>query len=134
VSAAEVTLKLRTRTTDGIRVVDLAADYEQNRNDLRRRSRLVWLIGVSFLPGVLFLLVVESLAFGDVLEHFGRWVGGFWLAAFFVANVYRRAFRCPRCQQHFMPRSSFASGEMCSNCGLPLGPRTIADRNSRSVG
>jgi hypothetical protein len=87
---------------NGIRDLDPTANYEQSWNDLRRRGRLVWLIAASFVPGVLVLIAVESVLFDDVPEHFGRWVGSGWLAAFYMATVYRRGFRCPRCHHLFI--------------------------------
>ena len=95
-------------------------EYERAWTDLRRRTLVTRLVALSFLPGVVTLIVLMNGAYGDVPEQFGRWVGGTWFAAFFSACVYRRGFRCPRCRDHFFDRSSFHSGAMCVTCDLPL--------------
>jgi hypothetical protein len=67
-------------------------DYERAWTDLRRRTLVIRLVALSFVPGVVTLIVLMSGGYGDVPEHFGRWVGGSWLAALFCACVYRHGF------------------------------------------
>jgi len=97
-----------------------SGEYERAWADLRRRDRLIRLVALSSLPGLAILILFTCTIYGDVPEHFGRWVGGSWLAAFFSACVYRRRFRCPRCRYHFFERISFHSGSTCGRCSLPL--------------
>jgi hypothetical protein len=101
-------------------VVPARGEYEHAWAALRRRNFVVRLVVLSFLPGIALLILVTNCAYGDVPDHFGSWVGGSWLTAFFCAFIYRRSFRCPRCREPFFARSSFHSGDLCSRCDLPL--------------
>jgi hypothetical protein len=97
--------------------------YQANWQDLRRRQLLVWLIVLSYIPGVLLLsFMLDAWAF--------NWVravvpAGLWMAALGAAALYLRGFPCPRCRGPFFARSK--SSRACLHCGLPRG--ALADRD-----
>ena len=97
------------------------SQYENAWYDLRRRELLIRLVALSFLPGVGVLILVTNWGYGDAPEHFGRWVGGGWIAAFLVAAIYRRCFRCPRCDNLYFGRRFSYSPDVCAHCGLVSG-------------
>src|SRR5262249_50712217 len=100
-----------------------ASKYAPSWQGLRQRNLLVWLIALSFIPGGLVLIVGANVWLGDVPQYFGRWVGGCWIAAFVLAGIYRRHFRCPRCHQQFFGRGSAESTKKCAHCYMPLWAR-----------
>jgi len=98
-------------------------EYERAWGDLHRRNLFLRLVALSFLPGVAVLILLTNWAFADVPRHFGRWVGGAWIAAFVAAGLYRRCFRCPRCRELLFGRRFSYNSNACAHCGLPIASR-----------
>jgi len=59
-------------------------------------EQALWLVGASFVPGVILGMLIVNEPNDDVPQYFGRCMGGLWLGVFFAAGLYRRTFRCPR--------------------------------------
>jgi hypothetical protein len=104
--------------------------YSQQWRDLRRRERLYWIAAFLFVPAVAATLVLAfARLVGDLPKDYGGlWPLGIWLAAFVLANLYRRRFRCPRCHEHFFARKEGLpqDHEQCAACGLSLEPEEEA--------
>jgi hypothetical protein len=111
---------VRSQVLTAMSLMVSASKYEPCWQDLQRRNLLVWFVAISFVPGVLLLIVAANVWLGDVPKYFGRWVGGCWIAAFALVGIYRRRFQCPRCQQRFFGRGSAESTKKCAHCDLPL--------------
>jgi hypothetical protein len=107
-------------------------EYERGWADLRRRDQLIRLVALSSLPVVAILILFTSCIYGDAPEHFGRWVSGRWLAAFFSACVYRRKFRCPRCRYSFLSEVRFTAGACAVVVASPFG--AVVGLRSRRCG
>jgi hypothetical protein len=96
--------------------------YKHGWRDLRRRETVFWLTAVSFVPGVLLIMLVISNFQDDVPQHFGTWVGGSWLSTIFATGLYRRLFRCPRCRKFFFRWGFDQNPFACASCKLPREP------------
>jgi hypothetical protein len=97
--------------------------YPRAWRDLRRREFLFWFFVLSYLPGILLIIVIST-AFGrDAPKHSGMYFSVAWLAAFVVASLYHQNFRCPRCRHFFFRRSGFVDpyAANCVNCSLARG-------------
>jgi hypothetical protein len=94
--------------------------YLPSWRDLRRRELLFWFFVLSYIPGILLIIVIVN-AFEHALpEHIGMYFSAVWLAGFAGASLYRQSFRCPRCRQFFFRRFIFVDphSRSCVNCNL----------------
>jgi hypothetical protein len=94
--------------------------YRTSWRDLRRRELLFWFFVLSYVPGILLIIVVVNVFEHDLPEHIGMYFSGAWLAGFAGASFYRQNFRCPRCHQYFFRRLMLVDPESrsCVNCNL----------------
>ena len=94
--------------------------YLTSWRDLRRRELLFWFFVLSYVPGILLIIVVINFFEHDLPEHIGTYFSGAWLAGFAGASFYRQNFRCPRCHQFFFHRFVFVDPQSrsCVNCNL----------------
>jgi len=94
--------------------------YLTSWRDLRRRELLFWFFVLSYVPGILLIIVVINFFEHDLPEHIGTYFSGAWLAGFAGASFYRQNFRCPRCHQFFFRRFVFVDPQSrsCVNCNL----------------
>ena len=95
-------------------------EYLRSWRDLRRREFLFWFFVLSYVPGILLIIIIIN-AFDDgALEHLGLYFSVAWLAGFVGASLYRQNFRCPRCHHFFFRRFRFVNpyARNCVNCDL----------------
>jgi len=94
--------------------------YQRSWRHLRRRELLFWFFVLSYVPGILLIIVIANVFAHDLPEHIGMYFSGAWLAGFAAASFYRQNFRCPRCHQFFFRRFMFVDPESrsCVNCNL----------------
>ena len=94
--------------------------YLTSWRDLRRREFLFWFFVLSYVPGILLIIVIVNVFEHDLPEHIGMYFSGAWLAGFAGASFYRQNFRCPRCHQFFFRRFMFVDPQSrsCVNCNL----------------
>ena len=94
--------------------------YQRSWRDLRRRELLFWFFVLSYVPGILLIIVLVNVFEHDLPEHLGMYFSGAWLAGFAGASFHRQNFRCPRCHQFFFRRFMFVDPESrsCVNCNL----------------
>src|SRR6516165_10426558 len=78
--------------------------YLRAWRDLRRRELLFWFFVLSYVPGILLIIVVVNVFEHDAPEHIGIYFSAAWLAGFVGTSLYRQNFRCPRCHQLFFSR------------------------------
>ena len=97
-----------------------APGYAQSWGDLRRRDLLFWFFVLSYVPGILLIIVLVNDFHRSVPEHLGTYFSIAWLAGFAGASFYRQSFRCPRCGQLFFRRMRLIepSARKCMNCNL----------------
>jgi hypothetical protein len=95
-------------------------NYLRSRRDLHRRELLFWFFVLSYVPGILLIIVVVNLFDHDALEHMGIYFSGAWLAGFVGTGLYRQKFRCPRYRRFFFRRFRFIEpyARNCVNCNL----------------
>src|SRR5215831_3774642 len=95
-------------------------NYLRSWRDLRRREILFWFFVLSYVPGILLIIVVVNVLDHDALEHIGIYFSGAWLAGFVGTGLYRQNFRCPRCHNFFFRRFRFIEpyARNCVNCNL----------------
>src|SRR5262245_41452809 len=88
--------------------------------DLRRREILFWFFVLSYIPGILLIIVIVNVFENDVPEHIGMYFSAAWLAGFAGTGFYRQNFRRPRCPQFFFRRFLLAqpSSLNCGSCQL----------------
>ena len=77
-----------------------------------------------------FLTLIPAVAIAALIAHAAPLlsilpvaVAVIWIGAFIIAFFHLRAFRCPRCNEHFLVKSSFGTnslGRKCVHCGLEL--------------
>ena len=98
-------------------------EYGRRWRDLRRREFLFWLFVLSYVPGILLLIVGANIFDYDVPQHMGAYFFVAWLAGFVGASLYRQNFRCPRCHHLFFRRFSVIEpyADNCLNCNLARG-------------
>ena len=96
--------------------------YLTSWRDLRRRELLFWFFVLSYVPGILLIVIVVNVFEHDLPEHMGMYFSAAWLAGFAWTNFYRQNFRCPRCHQFFFRRFMFVDPQSrsCVNCNLDL--------------
>jgi len=87
-----------------------APAYQRRWDDLRRRDLLFWFFVLSYVPGMLLIIVLVNDFYLFVPEHLGTYFSVTWLAGFAGASFYRQSFRCPRERG----RSHRASGPPCN--------------------
>ena len=94
--------------------------YLTSWRDLRRRELLFWFFVLSYVPGILLIIVIVNVFEHDVPEHIGMYFSGAWLAGFAVASLYRQSFRCPRCHRFFFRRYVLVDPDSrnCKHCNL----------------
>ena len=94
--------------------------YQRSWRDLRRRELLFWFFVLSYVPGILLIIVIANIFEHDLPEHMGMYFSGAWLAGFAGASFHRQNFRCPRCHQFFFRRFMFVDPESrsCVNRNL----------------
>ena len=100
-------------------------EYLQSWRDLRRREFLLWFFVLSYVPGILLIIIIINAFDHGALEHLGVYFSVAWLAGFVGASLYRQNFRCPRCHHFFFRRFRFVNARNCVNCDLAcwaLGP------------
>jgi hypothetical protein len=82
--------------------------------DLRFRRCLLWMVALTYVPGVLSVALLSQ-ATGVSEDDLFIWITFAWLACFIAAGVYLLDYRCPRCGNLFvrpplldmgLPRSS----------------------------
>ena len=98
-------------------------NYLRSWRDLRRRELLFWFFVLSYVPGILLIIVVVNLFDHNALEHIGIYFSAAWLAGFVGTGLYRQNFRCPRCRRFFFRRFRFIEpyARNCVNCNLARG-------------
>ena len=98
-------------------------EYLQSWRDLRRREFLFWFFVLSYIPGILFIIVVVDRFNNDLLDHIGTYFSSAWLVGFGSASLYRQNFRCPRCHRFFFRRFKLLEpyARNCVNCNLASG-------------
>jgi hypothetical protein len=97
-----------------------ASEYPQSWGDLSCREILFWFFVLSYVPGMLLIIVLVNDFPLSVPEHLGTYFSVAWLAGFAGASFYRQSFRCPRCGQLFFRRMRLIepSARRCVNCNL----------------
>jgi len=95
-----------------------APGYPRSWGDLRRRDLLFWFFVLSYVPGMVLIIVLVNDVHRSVPEHLGTYFSVAWLAGFAGASFYRQSFRCPRCGQLFFRRMRLIepSARKCMNC------------------
>jgi hypothetical protein len=94
--------------------------YLTSWRDLRRRELLFWFFVLSYVPGILLIIVIVNVFEHDFPEHLGMYFSVAWLAGFAGASLYRQSFRCPRCHQFFFRRYVLVDPDSrnCKHCNL----------------
>src|SRR5262249_8816957 len=79
-----------------------------------------WFFVLSYVPGILFIIVVVNVLDYDAPEHIGIYFSAAWLAGFVGTSLYRQNFRCPRCHQFFFRRYMVVDpySQNCVHCNL----------------
>jgi hypothetical protein len=98
-------------------------EYLRSWRDLRSRELLFWFFVLSYVPGILLIIIVVNVFNHDVPEHIGIYFSGAWLAGFLGTSLYCQNFRCPRCRNFFFRRFRFVEpyARNCVNCNLASG-------------
>ena len=96
------------------------AQYRRSWRDLRRRELLFWFFVLSYVPGILLIIVIVNIFEHDLPEHIGMYFSAAWLVGFAGTGFYRQNFRCPRCHQFFFRRFMLddPQSRSCVNCNL----------------
>lgn len=96
------------------------AGYDSEWNDLRRRLLIFWIVFLSYVPGVLVLVLSARSLAPSLDDQAPQWIAGMWLGAFAVAGVYRSLFRCPRCRRRFFCSWWYSNpyARKCVHCRL----------------
>ena len=66
--------------------------YLTSWRDLRRREFLFWFFVLSYVPGILLIIVIVNVFEHDLPEHIGMYFSGAWLAGFAGASFIVRIF------------------------------------------
>src|SRR4051812_16945610 len=75
------------------------AAYEERWKNFRKRSRLSWIIFLTYVPGVTAIGLSLRWLFSSEIPIFV--VAGLWMLAAVVSGNYTLAWRCPRCDRRF---------------------------------
>jgi len=70
-----------------------ALEYPRSWGDIRCRELLFWFFVLSYVPGMLLIIVLENDFHLSVPEHLGTYFSVAWLAGFAGASFYRQSFR-----------------------------------------
>jgi hypothetical protein len=66
--------------------------YLRSWRDLRRRDLLFWFFVLSYVPGILLIIVVVNVLDHDAPEHIGIYFSAVWLAGFagqvFIVRIF----------------------------------------------
>src|SRR5262252_5528805 len=97
--------------------------YLTSWRDLRRRELLFWFFVLSYVPGILLIIVVVNAFDHDAPEHIGIYFSAAWLTGFVGTSLYRQNFRCPRCHRFFFRRYMLVDpySRNCVHCNLACG-------------
>ena len=100
-----------------------APGYAQSWGDLRSRALLFWFFVLSYVPGMVLIIVLTNEFPRSLPERLGTYFSVVWLAGFAGASFYLQSFRCPRCGQFFFRRMRLIepSARECVNCNLARG-------------
>ena len=95
-------------------------EYLRSWRDLRRREFLLWFFVLSYVPGIVLIIIIINTFDHGALEHLGLYFSVAWLAGFVGTSLYRQNFRCPRCHHFFFRRFRFVNPYVrnCVNCDL----------------
>ena len=95
-------------------------EYLRSWRDLRRREFLFWFFVLSYVPGILLIIVIVGTFDYALPEHLGVYFSIAWLAGFVGTGLYRQSFRCPRCHHYFFQRLGLVDPDArkCMNCRL----------------
>lgn len=96
--------------------------YQRSWQDLRRRDLVFKLVVVSYVPGMALAILATEVFANYVSTRLAVYAAAVWLTMFVAVDLYRQAFRCPRCDHHFFRRSIWRGPDSrnCLNCDLPL--------------
>ena len=97
--------------------------YLRAWRDLRRRELLFWSFVLSYVPGILLIIVVVNVFERDAPEHIGIYFSAAWLTGFVETSLYHQNFRCPRCHRFFFRRYMLVDpySRNCVHCNLACG-------------
>ena len=97
--------------------------YLTSWRDLRRRELLFWFFVLSYVPGILLIIIIVNVFEHDAPEHIGIYFSSAWLAGFVGTSLYRQNFRCPRCHRFFFRRYMLVDpySRNCVHCNLACG-------------
>jgi hypothetical protein len=100
-----------------------APGYPRSWGDLRCRDLLFWFFVLSYVPGMVLIIVLVNDFHRSVPEHLGTYFSVAWLAGFAGASFYHQNFRCPRCHGFFFRRVQWPETGACKcvNCELARG-------------
>ena len=98
-------------------------EYLRSWRDLRGREFLFWFVVLSYIPGILLLIVLVDRFDTELPYHIGIYFSAGWLVGFAGTSLYRQNFRCPRCHQFFFRRLRLLEpyARNCVNCNLACG-------------
>jgi hypothetical protein len=95
-------------------------EYLRSWRDFRRREFLFWFFVLTYVPGMVFIIVLMVSFDSDVLYRIGTFFSAAWLVGFAGASLYRQNFRCPRCHEFFFRRFKLLEpyARNCVHCNL----------------
>ena len=98
-------------------------DYLRSWRDLRRREFLFWFFVLSYIPGILLIIVLVGRFDIELPDHIGIYFSAAWLIGFAGASIHRQNFRCPRCHKFYFRRFKLLEpyAHNCVNCNLACG-------------
>src|SRR5262249_54812902 len=105
--------------------------YLRSWRDLRRREILFWFFVLSYIPGILLIIVIVNVFENDVPEHIGMYFSAAWLAGFAGTGFYRQNFQCPRLSPVFLS-SLHACRPTCSKL-RELQPSLLGARSMNAI-
>jgi hypothetical protein len=97
-----------------------ALRYPRRWGELPCHELLFWFFVLSYVPGMLLIIVLVNDFHPFVPEHLGTYFSVAWLAGFAGASFYRRRLRCPNCGRLFFRRMRLIepSPRKCVNCNV----------------
>jgi uncharacterized membrane protein len=105
--------------------------YDENWRDLRTRIRLFWFVWLSGVPLLAIIIAALERIFPKTADLAGVGLAIAWMVAFFVAGIYRQAFKCPRCGKRYFSRWLYHNpyARKCLHCGLRRWSPAVNDSN-----
>jgi len=96
--------------------------YQRSWQDLHRRTIAFRLVVVSYVPAMALAILATDVFANYVPARLAVYAAAAWLTMFVAADLYRQAFRCPRCGHHFFRRAAWHGWDTrhCLSCDLPL--------------